>query len=109
MLTGILLKLGMGEQLAKILSPVIIAIAAAAALLWLRADAYGDGKRDENARWEAAIEAVNARAKESADQADDAADGREDDFTQRVREERERIDDAIEQGGDPFDVLFPAG
>jgi hypothetical protein len=106
-LVGLMGKI-VGEKFAGLAAYGLIVILIVGGVMWLRADAYSDGKHDEEARWIEAIENMQEDAEASADAADEAADEREDVFIDRVREERERIDEAIEQGTDPFDVLFGA-
>lgn len=107
-LIGLFAKLGLGPRLAALASYGLILALAVAALVWLRADARSDGVRAENARWEAALDKAEEQAEEAADAAEEQADEREGLEADRVREEKERIDEAVEAGQDPFDVLFPS-
>ena len=83
-------------------------VALALALWWLRADAYADGKRAENERWEQAIETAKKKSDAAAGQADEAAVEREEEFADQVKAEKEKIDATIDEGGDPFSVMFPS-
>ena len=108
-LIGLFAKMGLGPRLAALAGYGLVALAVVGALWWLRHDAYNDGERAENARWEAALDEAEEQAETAADQADVLADTREEEFAETVKEEKERIDAAVEAGTDPFDVLFPGG
>jgi hypothetical protein len=98
-----------GEKLAGPLVYALIAAALAGAVWWLRADAYSDGEAAEKASWEKAIAETEIEAGEVARDVEEERDTRTEDWSERVREEKEKIDEATEAGSDPFDVLFPSG
>ena len=109
---GILIKWAVkivGERFAPILAYGFVVLLLVLGLWWLRADAYSDGVRDEKASWEAAVQAAREQAEESAEEADEKSDERNATELDRVEREKEKLDEAAEQGSDPFDVLFPAG
>lgn len=109
---ALLLKLGMSERLAKIFAymflPILIVV-----LFYIALDAYGDarfdaGKDQADRAWQAAADLVEADSQDAAEAADVPADQRAADWAARVEEEKALIDAKIHEGGDPFDVLFPA-
>lgn len=75
---------------------------------WIRADAYADGSADNEAKWQAASDQLNKQASRSAGTADVNAGARERQFTARLAEEKEKVDEAVSNGADPFGPLFPA-
>lgn len=105
-LIGIAGKL-VGERIAPFLAYGFVLALLAGGLLWLRADAYSDGEKAEKVRWEQALREAEDKARAAAKHADKAADARQADYAEQVRDEKEKIDAAIEAGTDPFDVLFP--
>lgn len=70
---------------------------------------YDAGVTDTDAKWKAAAEELKRLSESAAEGAEDAAEAREQAFAARSAEEQEKLNDAIAQGEDPFDVLFPAG
>lgn len=93
----------------KLIGGGVLALAAVSAVL-----AYGESRADGreakvNARWEAAAAALKERSDEAAGVAEEGAVEREQDYADRLKEEKERLDEAAEEGSDPFDVLFPSG
>jgi len=69
-----------------------------------------DGREEKvNARWIAAAKELEQESRRSAVTAETKAQARENDFAEQLQEEKERIDEAIDAGSDPFDVLFPGG
>lgn len=107
-----LLRLGMSEKLAKIFAyvgiPILILIA-----FYLALHAYGDARfdagRDQADRaWKEAADRVEQDSHDAAAEANVPADQRAADWAARVEEEKAMIDAKISEGGDPFDVLFPA-
>jgi hypothetical protein len=95
-----------GERAAPFLAYGLVVLALLGALWWLRADAYGDGKRDADAAWVAAGEKLKADAAEAASAADKKSAERTAAEFERVREEKERLDESEAAGTSPFDVLF---
>lgn len=75
---------------------------------WIRADAYADGERDTDLKWQAASERLKEQAIRSAGTADTNAGVREQQFTTRLAQEKEKVDEAVSNGADPFGPLFPA-
>ena len=98
-----LLKLGLSEKVAKLIAYIGIPLLILAAF-YMALDAYGDarfdaGKDQADRAWQAAADLVEANI---------PADQRAADWAARVEEEKALIDAKIHEGGDPFDVLFPA-
>jgi len=75
----------------------------------VRDDAYGDGVRETDARWNAASEKLQDQARNSASAADRNAANRAETFTNQLQAERERMNDAQANGSSPLDALFPSG
>ena len=111
--TSGLLKLGLGQRLAKILGPALVVGLIALALYLLvnkvLDDAYDRGVADTDAAWNEASEELLDKAGDAADRADDRADDRLRNFTNQLVLEKERVEDAQENGSSPLDVLFPPG
>lgn len=95
-----------GEKFAPLLAYGGVVLLLFLVLWWLRADAYSDGVDDTDARWEQALEDAEEASEASAGQADENAEPREQGFAEAVREEKEKLDEAANSGGDTFDVLF---
>lgn len=73
---------------------------------------YGEWRADGreakvNARWEAAAAALEEASDDAAASAEDAAVAREEGYADRLKDEKEKIDEALDAGTDPFDQLFP--
>ena len=109
---ALLLRLGLSEKIAKLVAyigiPLLILFA-----FYLALDAYGDarfdaGKDQADRAWQAAADLVEADSQDAAADANVPADQRAADWAARVEEEKALIDAKIHEGGDPFDVLFPA-
>lgn len=109
---ALLLKLGLSDKVAKLVAyvgiPLLILFA-----FYMALDAYGDarfdaGKDQADRAWQAAADLVEADSQDAAEAADVPADQRAADWAARVEEEKALIDAKIHEGGDPFDVLFPA-
>jgi len=83
------------------------ALLALALVLWYGQSRYAAGVRDADARWEAAAARLVKQAARSASAADRAEAPRLEDHAARVAEEKERVDEALDEGRSPFDVLFP--
>lgn len=81
---------------------------AAVTVLWYGQSRYAAGVRDADARWEAAATRLVKQAERSASEADRAEAPRLEDHAARVAEEKERVDEALDEGRSPFDVLFPS-
>lgn len=110
---GMLMGLGLGKRAAQIVGYVVVPLLILGAF-YLALDAYGDarydaGKDKADQEWRAAAEELAAQSALAAGAADEAADARAAAFGERLEEEKEKIDAAIADGGDPIDVLFPAG
>lgn len=67
---------------------------------------YNAGVDETDAKWVEAGERLARQAEEAAEEADQAAAARIEDEFERVREEREMIDAADDDGSSPIDVLF---
>ena len=84
------------------------------ASIYLAMDAYGDarydaGREDADAEWKAASERLEEQSRNAATDAEREAVAREREYLERLEAERNAIDETVERGGDPFDVLFPPG
>lgn len=76
--------------------------------------AYGESRADGreakvNARWEAAAEKLEQDSRDAAAEAEVGAVEREEKYAEKLKREKEKIDEVEAAGGDPFDALFPAG
>lgn len=83
------------------------ALIALVLLIW----AYGNARENNgvdktDAKWEAAGEALAEKAATSAIEADRAAADRAADEFERVKQEKERLDEATDAGSSPWDVMF---
>lgn len=103
-----LLKAGLSEKLAALFSWVIPLVLVLCALWWLRADAYSDGERASDAKWELAAKKAEKAAVRAAADASEKTVVRQADFAAQVKTEKEKIDVAVAEGSSPFDVMFPA-
>lgn len=106
-LIGIAAKL-FGEKFAGLAAYAFVLLLIGGAILWLRADAYSDGVTATDAKWEAAGEKLKQQAAKAQGAASAASVSRTAIEVDRVREEKEKIDEAQSQGGSTFDVLFGA-
>jgi hypothetical protein len=107
-LIGLAAKL-VGERFAPLLVYATMIAAVVGALVWFRNDAIADGRAIERDVWEQAIARAEAQADEVAGEVEDERKERASDWADRVREEKEKVDEAIKSGVDPFDAVFPAG
>ncbi len=83
------------------------ALIAFALLIW----AYGNARENAgvektDAKWEAAGERLAEEAKQAASSADRAAADRAASEFERVKQEKERLDEATDAGSSPWDVMF---
>lgn len=67
---------------------------------------YDAGVDDNDAKWIAAGEALEEQSRAAAAAADKPADNRQAEFNEKLKEEKEKLDEASAAGTDPFDVLF---
>lgn len=67
---------------------------------------YEAGQSDERAAWEKAADKIEAESRSSAERAGKAAQRREEEYVEAVAAERQQIEEAIEEGSSPLDVLF---
>lgn len=109
---ALLVRLGLSDKVAKLVAYVGIPLLILGAF-YLTLDAYGDakfdaGKDQADKEWKAAADLVDAQSQGAADAADIPADQRAADWAARVEQEKARLNETINEGGDPFDVLFPA-
>lgn len=95
-----------GERFAPLVSYALVLALVGGALWWMHHAAYQKGRADENAAWEQAIAKANQQSATSAATAEQGAVARQASETERVRAEKEKIDEAASKGNDPFDVLF---
>lgn len=105
-LIGLFARLGLGPQIATAAARALILGLVVLAVLWLRHDAYRDGERATDSRWKAAEAKLHKQAAATAGRASEKADERAADHVEQVAKEKERIDEAIDAGTSPFDVLF---
>lgn len=88
---------------------LVILVALIVAGLWILAwgeRRYAAGEAAADARWEAAAERLEDRARNAADKADAAEADRIRNHQAAVAEEKEKIDEAVAAGRSPLDVLF---
>lgn len=109
---GLLMGFGLGKRVAQLVGYVALPLLVLV-VFYIALDAYGDsrfreGRTAENKAWKKAQDNLLAQAAESATAADKVALAATMDQAAKVEEEKERVDDAIANGGSPFDVLFPA-
>lgn len=102
----------MSLRLAKVVGYVLVPLLILGAF-YLALDAYGDsrfreGRKAENAAWQAAQDKLLKDAAQSAAIADRQDLARKIEHSAQVQEEKEKIDEAIANGSSPFDVLFPS-
>lgn len=106
-LIGIAAKL-VGEKFAGLAAYAFVIALLAGAILWLRADAYGDGVAATDKKWIEAGEKLKQQAAQAQGAASAASVSRTAIEVERVREEKEKLDAAEAQGSSPLDVLFGA-
>lgn len=107
---GLFTALGLSERAARIVAPIAIALVILLAF-YLALDAYGDarydaGKDDADKAWEAAAAKLEDQSAQAAGEAEKGAQARESAYLDRLAKEKEKVDAAIDSGGDPLDVLF---
>lgn len=95
-----------GPKLAPFVMYGVIVLAVLAALWWLRHDAYRDGERAADAKWEAASAALQKRVIKSSSEATIKSDARVIEQMKRVEEVKEKLDEADRTGASSLDVLF---
>lgn len=109
---SLLMGFGLSKMLARLVAwvaiPALVLLAAYAALDAYGDKRYSDGRAAEGAVWKEAQFQLLRQAAESATRADTAAIAREMEYAAKVEAEKERLDDAIANGGSPLDVLFGA-
>lgn len=105
-LVSLFMRFGLGARAAKILSVVLVVALVVGAIWWLRHDAYRDGVKDTDARWEEAGRRLEKQAERAAGRADSESEERVQEFNERQAREKERLDEAAENGTSPLDVLF---
>lgn len=67
---------------------------------------YRAGVADTDQKWREAAEKLQEKSLASGKKADVEAAKREAVYADKLAEEKERIDDAIDAGGSPLDVMF---
>ena len=60
-------------------------------------------------RWEAAAAELDRKSRAAAEGAEEGALEREATYLEELKREKEKVDEVLDAGGDPFDALFPAG
>lgn len=110
MISGWLIGLGLSEKVARILAPLLVALAVLIAFV-IALRAYGNarydaGKDEADRQWKAAAELLERQSQDAAAAADKPAAAREAAYADRLAKEKERIDEAIADGRDPLDALF---
>jgi hypothetical protein len=106
-LISLLGRLGLGPRLAGIAGYGIVALAVAAALWGIHHSGFNAGKKASDREWQAAEVELQRQAAIAGGNASAAAVQRLEEHSQRVAEEKERIDEAQAGGDSTFDVLFP--
>lgn len=106
-LTGFLVGKGFTQGFASVIGTLLPLLALAGAVWWLRHDAYQDAVTDTNTAWEKAMARADEKADEIAEEVGVEADQRAEDWADQVKREKEKLDEAAENGTDPFDILFP--
>lgn len=109
-----LMGLGLAEDTAKIVGRYVLpllGVIAAIAAFFAVLNAYGDsrfreGRAVENAAWMLANDKLLAEAAAASSSADAQDLALKLDHTEKLKDEKEKIDDAIDKGGSPLDVLF---
>lgn len=104
-LISLLTKL-FGKRFAPFVAYLSIVIIIIAALWWLRHDAYRDGIADNDAKWQAAEKALRAKKDKVEAKANAKQKQRETQYFEAVKQEKEKIDDAIDNGDSSFDIMF---
>lgn len=94
-MTWLFLKLGLGEQLAKILGIAVPIALAVGALLWLRADAYSDGVSAERGKWQAKAAEMAIVAGQLQRRADQLRQEREEFQRAQIARNRQEVDNAV--------------
>lgn len=92
---------------------MVVGVLAGVLILWITILAWGDrrydaGVTDTDAKWEEASAKLAAQAAKSADAATRREAPRIANHAAQVAAEKEKIDDAIDEGRSPLDALFPA-
>lgn len=108
----ILTNLGLSRMWAwtvAIGAPILLLVGTGLAI-----DAWGDsrfraGEKLERGKWEAASNKLLAESANASTQAEKNAAAAALDFAARQQIERDRINDALENGSSPVDALFPVG
>lgn len=98
-----------GPKLAPFAAYGLLVVAALAALWWVRHDAYRDGVRATDAKWEAASAALQKRALEASNNASSKSDARAADYLEKVEQVKDKLDEAQQNGSSSLDVLFGPG
>ena len=86
---------------------LVLILAILAMVSCIRRDAYNDGVEATDAEWNKATQEVLNKAENSADNADINAAARANQFVEQLGREKEAVDDAVQNGTDPFGGLFP--
>jgi hypothetical protein len=103
---GLLMRTGLGQKAAGVLSYVLVAALLLGAL-WLYGNGrYNAGVRDTDDKWELAGKRLQEKAQKSGQQAGQASVVRQQTYQAKVADERRRIDEMQQTGGSPFDVVF---
>lgn len=112
MIAAIATSFGVGPKAVKIVLAIIAVIAIIGAFYAIL-DAYGDsryeaGEAHADAAWKAASDKLIAKSQGAGAAADKKAAAREAEFAADVEAEKEKIDEALDHGDSPFDVMFAA-
>jgi hypothetical protein len=104
-------SLGLGEKVSKALGLLLVILAVIGILRvtynTIRASGYKDGRAEEKAIWIKAEEEFKARAVVAVEEADKKQAERDAEYAEGVREQREKIDEAVAQNRSPLDAVFP--
>jgi hypothetical protein len=98
-----------GKTLASFIAYGGLVLLLVGALLWWGHTKYEAGVRDTDAKYAAASAKLKEQARVSAARADAKAEQRVEQFTAKVAEEKEKLDEAERTGSSPLDVLFGPG
>ena len=97
-----------GEKFAGLAAYLFVLLLIGGVVLWQRADAYSDAVKATDAKWVAAGEKLKQQAQQAQGAASAASVSRTAIEVERVREEKEKLDEAEAKGSSPLDVLFGA-
>jgi hypothetical protein len=103
---------GLTSRAAKLIAYVAIPLLVVL-IIWMSINAYGNarfdaGEKAADAKWEEASRKLQEKNLKAQGVADEKAEARAEEYVARAADEKERIDNAVQNGTSPFDVLFPS-